>query len=82
MGRNSRENYDRNIYNQLEETINKVEKMAREMTEMKSSHRREIYLLNEKHELAIKELKVSQRQEVSESKERMALRCFEWVEYG
>jgi len=69
VGRNSRENYDRNIFNQLEETINKVEKMAIEMTEMKSSHRREIYLLNEKHELAIKELKVTHRQEVAELKE-------------
>jgi len=68
-GRNSRENYDRNIFNQLEETIIKVEKMAREMTEIKTSHRREIYLLNEKHEKGIKELKAAQREEVSELKE-------------
>ena len=57
VGRNSRENYDRNIYNQLEETINKVEKMAREITAMKTSHRSEIYLLSEKHELATAEQK-------------------------
>jgi transposase len=72
-------NYDRNIYNQLEETIIKLEKMQSEMAEikgtrtkeikeMKEEHRREIYLLSEKHEKAIRKLKAEQTAEMEELK--------------
>jgi transposase len=61
--------YDRAIFKQLEETIAAVEKIQGEMTEMKATHRREIYLLNEKHEKTIKELKANQRKEIELLKE-------------
>jgi TolA-binding protein len=61
-------NYDRNIYTQLEETLEKVEKLSAEMNELKKSHRREMYLQNEKHEKAIKSLKAGQSTEIRELK--------------
>jgi len=61
-------NYDRNIYTQLEETLEIVEKLRSEMAEMKASHRREIYLLNEKHEKTVKTQKAAQATENVELK--------------
>jgi hypothetical protein len=61
-------NYDRNIYTQLEETLEKVEKLSAEMSELKISHRREMYIQNEKHEKAVKSLKAAQSTEIRELK--------------
>jgi len=61
-------NYDRNIYTQLEETLEIVEKLRSELAEMKATHRREMYLQNEKHEKAIKSLKATQSAETRELK--------------
>jgi len=61
-------NYDRNIYTQLEETLEIVEKLRSEMAEMKATHRREIYLLNEKHEKTAKSQKAAQATEIVELK--------------
>jgi hypothetical protein len=47
-------NYDRNIFEQLYEALEKVDKLQNEITEMKSSHRREIYTLNESHTKSLK----------------------------
>ena len=72
-------NYDRNIYNQLEDTIILLEKIQAEMTEIKAvhskeiievkyAHRREVYKINETHEKAIKSLKTAQSAEMQELK--------------
>ena len=61
--------YDRNIYTQLEETLEIVEKVRTDMAEMKATHRREIYLQNEKHEKGIKSLKAAHTTEIRELKE-------------
>ena len=64
-------NYDRNIYTQLEETILWVEKLRAELNEIKSTHRHEIYLLNEKYTRIAKEMKTfeKERAEIRELKE-------------
>ena len=72
-------NYDRQIFKELEETIILFEKLQEEMSELKesqksslkeikTSHAREIYLLNEKHEKAIKAVKAEQSGEIQELK--------------
>jgi transposase len=70
-------NYDRNIYAQLEETILKVEKMRIEMREVKTAHRREIYLTNEKHEKTLKAEKAAQALEKRELKEKIKQQAWE-----
>jgi transposase len=83
-------NYDRNIFEQLYEALELVDKLRSELTEakktagkektkketqeqtkieeMKAWHRREMYLLNEKQEKAIKSLKATQSAEMQELK--------------
>ena len=86
--------YDRNIFEQLYEALELVDKLRSELREakktprektrkevkgetkeqtkieeQKATHRREIYLLNEKHEKAVKSLKASHRAEKQENQE-------------
>lgn len=69
--------YDRRIFEQLEETITKIEKMSVEIADLKKAHRQEMYLLGEKHELGIKKLKATQKAEVGELKERISIQAAE-----
>jgi len=73
--------YDRNIFTQLEETILIVEKLREEITEMKTTHRREMYEMGENHRKTVKAMKATQekkqRSEVYHIDERHARRVKE-----
>jgi transposase len=75
-------NYDRNIYTQLEETLLLVEKLRKEITELKKSHRQEMYVVRVEYEKAAKELKKfeKERREIAEFKTTYRKELYEITE--
>jgi NDP-sugar pyrophosphorylase family protein len=55
-------NYDRQIYSQLEESLEKVDKLTGEIKKLKTSHAQEIHELKEAQKKAKKELKIRKEQ--------------------
>ena len=64
-------NYDRNIFTQLEETIQLTEKLRAEINELKAAHRQEKYIQTVRYDEVSKELKKfdKDRREIADFKE-------------
>ena len=67
-----RANYEKGLFNQLQDVMNAFEKLSSEFAQFKESHKWEIAALKEAHRQEIEKLKTAHRQEVEALKQEIA----------
>ena len=65
-------NYEKGLFNQLQDVMNAFEKLSSEFAQFKEAHKREIAALKEAHRQEIEKLKTAHRQEVEALKQEIA----------